>query len=170
MNLKSATFILLALCACGCSSAQAETAKESEDMVLRLVNGYWNDQDISVVDELVAENFVNYAPSNRFQGHHYTADELKAGRERFRQLMPDLNYEIEDVIAENGKVMVRATGRFRHTTRVPTRYFGEAAPSDNEVTYAIIFIYYVENGKIVKGWDLYDAMDRFNQLGVLPDP
>ena len=170
MNPNIAVFVLLTLGVFTCNSTQADTAQESEALVLRLINGYWNDQDISVVDEFVAENFVNYAPSNRFQGRHYTADEMKAGRERFRQLMPDLNYEIEDVIAEDGKVMVRATGRFRHTNHVPTRYFGEAVPSGKEVTYAIIFIYYVENGKIVKGWDLYDAMDRFNQLGVLPNP
>jgi len=87
---------------------------------------------------------------------------------RFHSSYANLQYTIEDMIAEGDKVMVRATARGIHTCDFMTK-FGKATATGKEITYAIIFIYRLADGKLVDLWEVYDNLARMQQLSVLPE-
>jgi len=93
---------------------------------------------------------------------------MKEAITRLHAIMPDLKYSIDDIIAEKGKAVVRATARFTHDNPVPTKEFGSAQPTGKEIEYAIIFVFHFSEGKLREGRLLFDAMARLEQLGVLP--
>jgi len=92
----------------------------------------------------------------------------KEAMARFHSSYANLQYTIEDMIAEGDKVMVRATARGIHTGDFMTK-FGKATATGKEITYAIIFIYRLADGKLVDLWEVYDNLARMQQLGVLPE-
>ncbi len=85
------------------------SVEENKAVIRRLFDQVYNDQNLDVLEELVAEDVVNHA----------AAEEHKHGIEGFRHvvewgiaLMPDGRYEILDMIAEGDMVAcrVRASG------------------------------------------------------------
>ena len=81
-------------------------------------------------------------------------DEIKA--------FPDLHVTIEDIIAEGDKVCVRLQETATHTGE----YRG-LAPTGNKLSYTVVAIWRIVEGKIVEGWIVYDQMDFLKQLGVI---
>ncbi len=150
-------------------TALAQDAEETKDIALRFFNGFWNGEDLSVLDELLAPGFINYAVSNKFEGSPRTPEVYRNTRKRFDEAMPDLKYTLEDVIVEAGKAVLYTKGSFTHTNTFSTRHFGEAKANDQKVSYAVIFIYWISEGKIVKGVVLHDAITRYVGMGVFPE-
>ncbi len=64
----------------------------------------------------------------------------------------NLQYTFEDMIAEGDKVVAFATARGIHEGDVMTR-LGNASATGREITYAIMFIYRLADGKIVDLWE-----------------
>ena len=73
-------------------------------------------------------------------------------------------YELiaEDIIAENDKVVVRATVKGTHKGAM-----GELQPTGKTINLPVIIIYRIEDGKIAEHWMTYDQMDLLKQLGVM---
>ena len=70
---------------------------------------------------------------------------------------------LDDVIAEDDKVVLRYTNKLTHT--------GELAglpPTHREANFAGIAIVRVEGDKIVEGWQVMDFVTAYQQLGVIP--
>lgn len=137
------------------------TPEENKEIVRRL-NGIW-DGDMDVVDELVAEDFVN---------HNSLDPDAPPGREGFkrnvstlRSAFPDIEFAVEDVIAEEDKVVFRAVGRGTHD--------GELLgipPTGREVTLSGIVIFRIANGQVAERWAQFDSLGMLQQLGVVPPP
>jgi predicted ester cyclase len=69
---------------------------------------------------------------------------------------------VEDVIAEGDKVVARCTVRATHT--------GEGlgfTASLKPIEITGVSISRIENGKIVEGWNHFDFMTLFQQIGAL---
>lgn len=80
---------------------------------------------------------------------------------------PDGRHILEEVIAEGDKVVTR--GIFRGTHQ------GELmgiSPTGKQVTFPVVHIDRVENGKIVEHWGQGDVQELMQQLGImfLPSP
>ncbi len=151
------------------SPVNAQDVQETKEIALRFFNGFWNGEDLSVLDELLAPGFINYAVSNKFEGSPRTPELYRNTRKRFDEAMPDLKYTLEDVIVEPGKAVLYTMGSFTHTNTFSTRHFGEAKANGQKVSYAVIFIYWISEGKIVKGVVLHDAITRYEGMGVFPE-
>lgn len=85
------------------------SAEENKAVVRRYLDSAWNKRDISVIDELVAEDFVQHAPN------------VPPGREgikKFFQMLyggiPDASFTLENIIAEGDQVATRFTVRGTH--------------------------------------------------------
>ena len=84
---------------------------------------------------------------------------------RYRRAFPDARYTIEEMIADQDKVVIRWSGTGTH--------LGELMgipPTGRRVTVTGISIGRYEGGKLVEEWLNFDALGLFQQLGVIPTP
>ena len=125
----------------------------------RVFSEMWNRHDLSVLDELFAEDYL---------AHVASAPEAIDGIERLRRLMamfqvilPDLQFTVEDQIAEGDKVVTRWTARGT-ASEAP----GDTPLSSGEpITLAGSSIHRVAEGKLVEGWDNWDALTALQAEG-----
>jgi steroid delta-isomerase-like uncharacterized protein len=81
----------------------------------------------------------------------------------FEAAFPHYQLAIEDMIAEENKVVVRATFKGTHMgdlTGIPA--------TGKEVVLPIIVIYKIADGKIDEHWLIMNQLDMMQQLGVFP--
>lgn len=110
--------------------------------------------------ELIAHDFV---------GHLAGFPEVE-GREAYRRrgaaffsAFPDIQFTIEDMLAEGDRVVIRYSTRATHRGE----WMG-VSPTGRRVTATGISIYRIASGKIVEEWDSYDNLSVMQQLGVIP--
>lgn len=68
--------------------------------------------DLSVIDELVADDFVNHNPL--VPDTPPGPDGFKRNVSLLRTAFPDIEFGMEDVVAEGDKVVLRAVGHGTH--------------------------------------------------------
>jgi steroid delta-isomerase-like uncharacterized protein len=119
--------------------------------------------DLDAVDELVAEDYVNHeAAEDRAPGRRGARETVAWLREAFA----DLTMDVDDVIEQGDKVVVRATMRGRHV--------GAAGPlarfpvTGREFAVQHIHIFRVADGRIAEHWACRDDLGHLAQLGLLP--
>ena len=76
---------------------------------------------------------------------------------------PDLNFTIEDLIAEGDKVVYRYTIRGIHQND----FMGIPA-TGKAVKVTGIHIYRIGDGKLQEEWENWDMLGLLRQLGVIP--
>ena len=75
--------------------------------------------------------------------------------------IPDMRLDIEDVVAEGEKVLVRLTIRGTHG--------GELlgiAPTGRSLEVAVLDLFHIHDGKLAEHWALLDNLGMLKQLGV----
>ena len=107
----------------------------------------------------IALDFIRQDPGLPFvvrgpAGLKQLADALLPG-------IPDLELPIEDVVAEDGKVLVRL--------RVVGTHGGELmglAPTGRKIDIGVMDLFHVRDGMLVEHWALLDNLGLLKQLGV----
>lgn len=83
----------------------------------------------------------------------------------FRQAFPDMRITIDDVIAEGDLVAYRFTARATH------RGAGLGFDATNRrAEFTGMGFARIRNGKLVEGWNNFDELGMFQQLGVVQRP
>jgi steroid delta-isomerase-like uncharacterized protein len=133
-------------------------------LVRRFYTEAWNQQNLDILEETHAPDWVHYDPSN-------PAD-LRSGpqgnRERLTEVIaafPDIHYTLEDLIAEGDRVVVRFTVRGTQQGA-----FGPIPATGRTVTMQGIIIHRIRDGKIAEDWVVRDTLGLMQQLGVIPAP
>jgi predicted ester cyclase len=116
-------------------------------------------KDVAWFKEHIEPGFRRHDPGLPFevvgpQGVERLADALLPA-------LPDMRLDIEDVVAEGEKVLVRLTIRGTHQ--------GELlgiAPTGRAVEVAVLDLFHVRGGKLVEHWALLDNLGLLKQLGV----
>ena len=120
----------------------------------------YNKRNMDIFDELVASDYYDHIFEQK-------------GRENLKQLFtiafeafPDWYEAIEDIIAEGDKVWVRvkATGTYTSEWNLFGALF---PPTGKKTTIMMVFIWRIENGKLVEGWEVDDNLEFLKQLGVI---
>ena len=120
----------------------------------------WSKANLSVIEDYLAPNFVfNYAPP----GMVPIIEAYKIAVNMFHNACPDMKYEIEDIIGEGDKVMVRWVGRGTQKGEIMG-----VAPTGKPVTVTGISVLQIEEGKIAREWTEMDMLGVFQQLGAFP--
>jgi steroid delta-isomerase-like uncharacterized protein len=88
---------------------------------------------------------------------------LKEVFAKLHQAYPDLHVTIEDLIAEDDKVVSRNTV----TGTQRGEYMG-LSPTGKSVEYNEIFIFRFRNGRITETWGVVDVLAQMRQLGAIP--
>jgi steroid delta-isomerase-like uncharacterized protein len=131
---------------------------EENKAIVRKMFEAINKHDLASLDKLMASDFVLHMHTQQTHGwnvnRRVVEDEIKA--------FPDFYVAIEDIIAEGDKVCVRLQETGTHRGE----YHG-LAPTGNKLSYTVVAIWRIVEGKIVEGWIAYDQMDFLKQLGVV---
>ena len=122
----------------------------------------WNGGDLSVVDEVVAADFVNRVP---MKGQAVGPKGLKQLIAAWRNGFPDMSVVIDLVFSEGQKVAVRwtLTGTHRGT-------FLAIPPTGKTVMVPGITLFRIENGKIKEAWEHWEQAGMRMQLGLVHFP
>lgn len=132
---------------------------ENKNIARKLMEEGWNKGRLDVVDQIMS-------PRCRF--HDPVFPSLTEGSENYKQHMqtsrsgfPDLNFTIEDTIAERNEVVLH--WRARGTHRGP--FLGmQATNKVGDVSGTSILR--IENGKITECWSDWNLLTLMEQLGL----
>ena len=134
--------------------------EHNKTVELMIVEEALNKGNLSIVDELVTPDYVYHGPN----------DVEANGPDGYRQFIaslrtyyPDIHVTIENILAEGDFVATRTTSIF--TYRGEGR---DATPTFRKVTLTGSILDRFEGNKLAETWEVYDRLDLFKQLGLIP--
>ena len=127
----------------------------NKEVIRRFVEEVFVRLNTGAVDELVADDFVS---------HDWPSDldskaALKAATQRLGRALADISFAIDDLIAEDDRVVARVTSRAR-----PVDEFMGMPPSGRSYEIGEIHIFRLRDGKLVEHWYEMDGMGLMRQL------
>ncbi len=133
--------------------------EEIKQLARRFFQEVWNERREEAIDRYIADSAVG------------NDADFGAGREGFRAqwrkwqaAFPDLHFAVEDVIAEDDKVLTRWTLTGTHLGE----FMGVPA-SGKRIEVGGMSLDIVRDGYIASGYDGWDALGLRRQIGALPD-
>lgn len=136
------------------------TTEENKVTVRHFVEQVQNQGQLNVIDEICAQNFVDHtAPAGLPSGRAGVKMQFSTMRNAF----PDMKATIHEQIAEGEMVANRKTVQGTHRGE-----FMGIAPTGNVVSFEVIDVIRLVDGKIVEYWNSTDRIGLMRQLGVMP--
>ncbi len=136
------------------------SAEENKALMRRFIEEMFNKKNLAAIDEFIVPDQVDHSLP---PGLPRTREGTKQAIGMILTAFPDLNYVVEDVIAEGDKVAIR------YTTRGTQKgSFGGVPPTGKQVAVPGFVVARIADGKIVEQWGLDDRLDMLQQLGLIP--
>jgi steroid delta-isomerase-like uncharacterized protein len=132
----------------------------NKNLCREFFNELHNNKNLEIIDRLVDPDVVSHDP---FPGQAAGAKGLRDTMQLFRAAFPDLTVRINDMMAEDDKVMTKLTVNGTHLGT-----FMGMAPSKNKIEYEEVIILRIANGKITEHWAVADALSLMQQIGAVP--
>jgi predicted ester cyclase len=139
------------------------STERNQKTARRIVVELFNAGGLDLVDTLFAADFVDHSlppdiPPNR--------EGFKSMIPILRQAFPDLQYTIEDQIAEGDKVAQRITGR----GTLKGEFMGMQPTGRTAVWQEMHWHRFNTDGLLVEHWDITDSLGMLTQLAPQSDP
>ena len=137
------------------------SVEQNKALFRRFVEEVFNKGNVSTIDEFLAPNFVERevlppgTPSGR--------EGVKQLTMMFRTAFPDFNVRIDDMIAEGDKIVARTTW-----SGTQKGEFMGIPSSGKRVSFDVIDIIRISEGKGEEHWGVMDSSALMQQLGVIP--
>jgi steroid delta-isomerase-like uncharacterized protein len=125
-------------------------------VVLRLAEAI-NSRNLDAVDEVFAADYIRHDPSDLLRDAGI--EKYKQAFRRLLRAFPDAHWTMDELLEDGDRVIGRWT--FRGTNTGP---FFNLAPTGREVTYPIIAVYRIEDGRIAEDWHVFHALGLWQQL------
>jgi predicted ester cyclase len=125
------------------------TSEENKLLVRRLVKEAVAERNLNVLDELAAGEFAQVA---------------KRWVRPFQSAFPDFEMEIVDLIAEGDKVVAH----FKCSGTHRGEWLGVPSTGRRFENVDEIYIFQVQDGKLVSALGVEDNLTRLRQLGITP--
>jgi predicted ester cyclase len=107
---------------------------------------------------------LNGSDKSRELVEQFVDDEsLKEHIEVFEAAFPGYDLEVNDMVAEDNKVAIRATFHGVHRGE-----FQGIPPTGREISVPLMLIYRIAGDKIVEHWLNADSLGLLQQLGAVP--
>jgi len=119
------------------------SAEANKALIRRLFAQGFNSGNMAVVDEIFHPEFVDRSTPEQPAGLEGVKDYIRMVRTGF----PDISIAIEDLVAEEDKVVVRTTWRGTHLGE-----YDGIAPTGKQVTRTMIQIFHLRDGKLLEEW------------------
>jgi steroid delta-isomerase-like uncharacterized protein len=136
-------------------------SEANKTIVRRWFEEVWNQGRTETIDALFAPNARAHGLGDLPPG----PEGFKPFHAAFRRAFPDIRITLDDVIAEGDLVAYRFTATGTH------RGDGLGFAATNRGTeFTGMGFARVRNGQLVEGWNNYDQLSMFQQLGVVQGP
>jgi len=129
-------------------------------VVMRAWEDGFNQGDLDAIGEVFDENYVELTPYGAVE--QGGPERAKQAYEWMQSVFGDIQFEVEQVIAEGDFVFTRTTATGTHLGE----FMGVPA-TGRPVRFATVVISQVSSGKIVQDWSLIDAIGLLSQIGEL---
>ena len=138
------------------------SAEQNKALIRRWLEEGWSNGNLAVADELIDPGFVVHGAGGLV---------IESGPEGVKQLVsawrtafPDGRMNVEEMLEDGDKVIIRMTWTGTHTGE----FYGIPA-TGRGVSVSSIGIDRVANGKIVEGWGEVDMLGLYQQIGAIPE-
>ena len=133
----------------------------NKKIIQRLYKEILEDWNMPLADDLVADQFTSHdwpkgSPSGPEAFRNYYSNVI-------RSVLPDARYEVDDMIAEGDKVVVRWRLLGTHKGN-----FLDISPTGRWVTLKGIAIYRLEDSKVTERWVVTDLHGLLQKLKESP--
>jgi len=135
-------------------------AEQNKAVISTFVEEVINQGQLERVDDLVAVDFVEV---DALPGQHQGREGLKQVINTFRTAFPDINWVIDEMVAEGEKVFSRFTWHGTHRGE----FLGVPA-TGKQITVKGMVVDRVVAGKMAESQILMDGLSMMRQLGVIP--
>lgn len=136
-------------------------AHDPRSLALRWFDEIWNQGRLETADELLAPGAVVHDPG--IAGHDANdPSDLKEQVQTLRGAFPDLHIHVDEIVCEGDYVAMRCTASGTH--------LGDGLgipPTGREIRIQGMSMGRWENGRLCEGWNQFDLMSLFRQLGLL---
>ena len=155
--MKILLLFLSIICLICTVSVNAQNVDTSHiELMKRVINELYNQRNFEAVDEIIASDYVEYT-------NGVPTKSPSAVKETVFWLLktaPDFQVEIKDIFSSGDKVVVR------------WEYNGTNQKVEKAITIQGMFIGQFAEGKLKNGWQVFDNLSRFQQLGykLIPPP
>jgi predicted ester cyclase len=105
-------------------------------------------------DEFISADYVGH-----LGGTTIDRDELERLELQFSAAFPDAYHAIDDLIAEDNRVVLRTTARATHRG-----IFEGIAPTERSVEFTGLVVYRIQNGRIAESWGEIDFLRLIREL------
>jgi steroid delta-isomerase-like uncharacterized protein len=137
-------------------------SEENKALVRRITNEVANRGNFAVVDELVARDYVGHGATHS-AGEARGREGYRGFYEALRAAFPDLEFTIEDLVAEGDKVVSRWRARGTHRGEFrgfqPTGKSGEVAGTS---------LFRIADSRVVECWTNADDLSLMQLVGAIP--
>lgn len=137
-------------------------ADQYETIAHRWFEEVWNQQREETIDEIMHEECVAYG-LNDSEGNPLRGPEgFKTLFRAFTQAYPDIHVTVEETVSEGDRIAARCTVTGTHR--------GEGigvAPTNKSIEFTGLVLIKIKDGKFIEGWNQFDFMNMYQQLGVL---
>jgi steroid delta-isomerase-like uncharacterized protein len=137
------------------------SAEQNKSVVRRWLDELFNKGNLSVNDEMLVPNYINHDPN--LPEENRNRDGFKQFVSMVRSAFPDLQFNFEEQIAEEDKVVTH----FSLSGTNKGEFMG-IPPTNKQSRVTGITIEHLEGGKIKETWANWDALGMMQQLGVIP--
>ena len=134
-----------------------EVTAANKEFVRRFYKEVYVDWNMERVDEVVAPQFVSHDWPESVTGPRVFRDYYSA----IRSAVHDARYEVDDLIAEGDRVVVRWRLLGTHEGS-----FQGIAPTGRAITLKGIAIYRVEDRKLMERWVVSDLHGLLEEIGA----
>lgn len=139
----------------------SSSKEQNRDATVRLLEDEISTANFAITESLVHPSFFDHTNPPGMQegiaGH-------QAIVRLFTSAFPDGRWKVEDMVAEDDKVVARTTFRGTHTGD----FFG-IPPTGRSVAFGGVHIMRYEDGKLIEHWGSNDDLSLMRQLGVVPE-
>ena len=135
------------------------STEDNKKTARRIVLELFNAGNVNLIDSLFSPDFVDHALPPEVSP---TRDGFRSMIPILRQAFPDLEYTIEDQIAEGDKVAQRLTGR----GTLKGEFMGMQPTGKTAIWQEMHWHRFDASGLLVEHWDTTDSLGMLTQLGA----
>lgn len=131
---------------------------DNKTVVRRIYDEIFSQGNLALADEVFDESAVTHSPD---RGAVPGVEAVKRGMLMLREGFPDLQFTIDDLIADEDRVAVRFTAVGTHGGT-----FAGAPPTQQRITLQGMDIFRLRDGKVAERWTAHDLLGLRRQLGL----
>jgi steroid delta-isomerase-like uncharacterized protein len=141
------------------------SAEQNKAIARRWLKDGFEKGNLALANEIFTADHIDHDASAPPGGWPRGPEGAKAIAATYRGAFPDIQFTIEDQIAEGDRVVTRWTARGTNTGELMGM-----PPTGKKATVTGIDISRVANGKIAETWGNFDALGMLQQIGAIPAP